>query len=77
VRTSHDGLETPLLRLDSSSGWPEWADVSFPLDAAGVLTLDRVHAATHIVRGTAKDGRALGPVEVVVPPGGEARCALE
>ncbi len=77
VRTSHDGLETPLLRLDSSSGWPEWADVSFPLDAAGVLTLDRVHAATHVVRGTARDGRPLGPVSVVVPPGGEGRCALE
>jgi len=77
VRTARDGLETPLLRLDTSSGWPEWADVSFPLDAAGVLTLDGVHAATHVVRGTAKDGSSLGPVSVVVPPGGEGRCSLE
>lgn len=76
VRTVHDGLETPLLRFDSSAGWPEWADVSFPLDA-GLLTLDGVHAATHVVRGTARDGRALGPVSVLVPPGGAARCALE
>lgn len=77
VRTPHEGLETPLLWLDASSGWPEWADVSFPLGAGGALTLDGVHAAAHVVRGTASDGRPLGPLRVVVPPGGEARCALE